>query len=121
MSRSRKGRTAGKHTPGPWHVGFGSGGDCRIYSDAESHAIARTYGPDLNGIGLCELTGPKNRADARLIAAAPEMLEVLIELSKSFIGTYFDDERSDKERDAHQELWERKARAAIAKATGERA
>ena len=69
--------SAPKHTPGPWSVGRFTGSDCRIYADPDQHAIARTYGPDLNGIGVCELTGPKNKADARLIAAAPTMLHAL--------------------------------------------
>ena len=66
-----------KHTPGPWYVGR-QGNLCRIYAEGEPHAIARTYGPGLNGIGVCELTGPRSVADARLIAAAPELLEVVI-------------------------------------------
>ena len=66
-----------KHTAGPWHVGVAPHGDCRIYSGSESHAIARTYWPELNGIGVCDLTGPMNRADARLIAAAPDLLASL--------------------------------------------
>jgi len=64
------------HTPGPWRVGR-AGNECRIYSPADEHAIARTYGLNLNGIGVCELTGPKNKADAELIAAAPEMKDAL--------------------------------------------
>lgn len=72
-----------KHTPGPRHVGVATHGDCRIYSGSESHAIARTYGPELNGIGVCDLTGPMNRADARLIAAAPDLLESLQELANA--------------------------------------
>lgn len=63
-----------KFTKGPWRVGHFE--KCRIYAGA-GHSIARTYGPELNGIGVCSLTGPMNRADAQLIAAAPEMLDAL--------------------------------------------
>lgn len=66
-----------KHTPGPWTVGPKPYYHCRIYASSENHAIARTYGPELNGIGVCSLTGPQNEADARLIAAAPDLLESL--------------------------------------------
>lgn len=66
-----------QHTPGPWRTGKVPHGDCRVYSDSHEHAIARTYGPDLNGIGVCQLTGPTNKADALLIAAAPELLEAV--------------------------------------------
>lgn len=69
-----------QHTPGPWAVGPAPHADCRIYATSETHAIARTYGPELNDIGVCALTGPQNKADARLIAAAPELLEALVEL-----------------------------------------
>lgn len=67
-------------TPGPWTTGPAPHGHCRIYSEAETHAIARTYGPELNGIGICSLTGPQNAADAALIALAPEMANVLLKL-----------------------------------------
>lgn len=68
------------YTPGPWTVGYPPHGHCRIYSRTEVHAIARTYGNELNGIGVCDLTGPKNAADAVLISAAPELLEALIRI-----------------------------------------
>lgn len=67
-------------TPGPWTTGPAPHGHCRIYSEAETHAIARTYGPELNGIGICSLTGPQNAADAALIALAPEMANVMLKL-----------------------------------------
>jgi hypothetical protein len=67
-------------TPGPWTTGPAPHGHCRIYSEAETHAIARTYGPELNGIGICSLTGPQNAADAALIALAPEMVNVMLKL-----------------------------------------
>jgi len=70
--------SAAQHTPGPWKVGPRPHGNCRVYAASESHAIVRTYGPDLNGIGVCELTGPRNEADARLIAAAPDLLHMLV-------------------------------------------
>ena len=110
-----------KHTPGPWELseaqykdGFGTYrrveqveqfGDV-VASVCIRHAVNHT----LDACG---------DANARLIASAPDLLEALVELSKSFVDTYFDDPRSDDEIDAHQVFWENKARAAIAKATGE--
>lgn len=66
-----------KHTPGPWFTLKKPHGHCRIFAPSEGHAIARTYGPELNGIGVCSLTGPQNEADARLISAAPCLLSAL--------------------------------------------
>ncbi len=63
-----------KHTPGPWRMGR-KGNECRIYADPDQHAIARTYGPSLNGIGVCELTVPENKADARRIVACVNACE----------------------------------------------
>ena len=71
-------------TPGPWTTGPAPHGHCRIYSAAETHAITRTYGPELNGIGICSLTGPQNAADAALIALAPEMVNILLMLKTAF-------------------------------------
>ena len=73
------------HTPGPWKVDSAPHGDRRIYAPSEVHAIAITYGPDLNGIGICALTGPMNKLDARLIAAAPELLAALREMYHAFL------------------------------------
>lgn len=67
-------------TRGPWTIGPPPDGHCRIYSPHESHAIACTYGPDLNGIGTCRLTGPKNAADAALISEAPLLAEIAARL-----------------------------------------
>jgi hypothetical protein len=68
----------------PWTTGPALHGHCRIYSEAETHAIARTYGPEFNGIGICSLTGPQNAADAALIALAPEMANVMLKLKAAF-------------------------------------
>ena len=96
------------HTPGPWCVGQYPDAHCRIYAPKETHAIARTYGPELNGIGVCRLTGQQNAADAVLIAAAPELLDVLRAIISDGIHC-----------DVVPHLHDR-AVAVIAKATGER-
>lgn len=57
----------GKHTPGPWHTGA----DGRIVYDANGWAIS-------NAITFHhQRGGGQDRDNARLIAAAPEMVEVL--------------------------------------------
>ena len=88
-----------KHTPGPWHVGMKPG--------------PIVYGED--GAQVAPLHVPmvpkeENRANARLIAAAPELLEALENLlehveNRDALGAYWADPMA--------------ARAAIAKAKGE--
>lgn len=56
--------TRADHTPGPWNYGY--------------HEVIENYivGPDNgDGIRVVADVGPSRRADARLIAAAPELLE----------------------------------------------
>ena len=81
-----------KHTPGPWAI------------DGEgTNAMVR--GADLTIVAVRHrLTGPTHEANARLIAAAPELLEALESILSDACdnGAYWD-----------------KARAAIAKARGE--
>lgn len=56
-----------KHTPGPWRIG---------------DASQTIFGPRIDGPIPAETIASmiRNKANARLIAAAPEMLEVLNEL-----------------------------------------
>ena len=107
------------YTPGPWRVGQTNHGGCRIYSDSHEHAIARTYGHDLNGIGVCSLTGPENKADALLIAAAPELLAALELMMFDAQGVdIYESGASQAELDDRVECGRTLARAALAKVKG---
>ena len=86
-----------KHTPGPW-VFRQEDGVRTIFADGKSMMGDAVYYP------WC----PENAADWRLIAAAPELLEALERLMVEC------DLVSDNALEAYT-----KARAAIAKATGE--
>lgn len=90
-----------KHTPGPWHIANG----CQIRSAKDQ--IAKAW-MTRNGEGL---------ANARLIAAAPELLEaleLLAELADGFSvsGVYFTEQIENL-------VAVRRAFAAIAKSKGE--
>lgn len=101
-----------QHTPGPWQYAFG-GGTTAFITEADGSTIICIRTTE-------NTTAHKNlAANARLIASAPELLEALVELSKSFIGTYTNDQRSDDEIDDHRLLWENKARELIARITGD--
>ena len=75
-----------KHTPGPWHVA-GSRADERDFIVAEStgntvcepnieaYGSPNDFDPNVRRIGLAEA-----KANARLIAAAPELLTALADL-----------------------------------------
>lgn len=65
---------AGEHTPGPWEVVVQPFAD----PDAKGNTV---YSVEGYGIGRIwdENGNPENYANARLIAAAPDLLEVLIE------------------------------------------
>ena len=91
-----------QHTPGPWAYIVPDGYVVRhpqIYSD---------FGPVANATWLGENKLDQLKSNARLIAAAPDMLEALEEIVSAADG----DGWSQLDADL------RKARAAIAKATG---
>ena len=87
-----------KHTPGPWVAREYDG---RIYIDT----IEGLFRPGYMATGVLSFDARGNEANARLIAAAPELLEALIDMVESVgaadPGVYDLDQ----------------ARAAIAKAT----
>ena len=102
-----------KHTPGPWRVFEHSWSDTSVLADGFDHGICLL---DIN-----HATEESQDADealmaanARLIAAAPDLLASLRELVEAFVAT---DEEGLIE---HAEPM-RRARAAIAKALGDAA
>lgn len=60
------------HTPGPWTPYFGSTTDTILVSDSEEHAVVNNFGARTHkgGAGY-----PEVAANARLISAAPDLLE----------------------------------------------
>lgn len=97
-------KTKTEHTPGPWHAGKSAGyethGQMLINPEADGRTIAVVY----NGA-----------ANARLIAAAPELLEAL-QRAESALAHFI-----SKEYAPHRPWTDTldHARAAIAKAKGE--
>lgn len=98
-----------QHTPGPWITG-----DAAIWAldDCEFHAIV-----DCPLNQTCRDTETA-WANARLIAAAPDLLAALQAVWKFFEPVYVSAMADDTERTAQDELMDT-VRAAIAKATGE--
>ena len=65
------------HTPGPWRVAenlFGSTASYEVYTNIETKSGKGGY------TRICQITPLDQKANARLIAAAPEMLEALEEI-----------------------------------------
>ena len=58
-----------KHTPGPWELGLVSGAECAVQTT--------TYPKRTIAILDDGIVGHRNPENARLIAAAPDMLEAL--------------------------------------------
>lgn len=94
-----------KHTPGPWEWQ-----GCELYctlQDAPYYGYGEVICPTVKCGQYCQggsVALGISEADARLIAAAPDLLEALEELCSCDVLT--------------QDLWDN-ARAAIAKAKGE--
>ena len=91
-----------KHTPGPWHTAGEQGVQIRSAKDQ----IAKVW----------TMRGNEWKANARLIAAAPELLEAL-----QSIADCCDEEHAARDYASRQAEIRGIARAAIAKATGEQA
>ena len=68
------------HTPGPWSVNGMLGNDVHIGTGPFSAPIAAAY-------SLQHMRTTTLHANARLIAAAPDLLEALIKLSNEVMGS----------------------------------
>ena len=91
-----------KHTPGPWKLSLGTGVQYDYIIETKGGALIAAY-PHYSGA-----TKKVTKANARLIAAAPDLLQALISL-----------ERLAGQSLMHAEQVRIDARTAIAKATGE--
>jgi len=102
------------HTPGPWSVPHFAvpEGNCQcgyVLTDHLMGAVCKVYASGEGDDWASHGDNPKFAeavANARLIAAAPELLKALVDLVNSF------------EKHRPKELWDA-ARAAIAKAGGQ--
>lgn len=89
-----------KHTPGPWQVGAGGNAHANRVWTADMRPIVNLCSMS-TGIAMYD---PEAQANARLIAAAPELLEVVRELIEA----------------GHEDAaLMRRAELSIAKATGD--
>lgn len=93
------------HTPGPWAYKLDE--DCRNLSVTTAYAPTEIVG----GCGCCDSPWVSCEADARLIAAAPDLLEALEEIVKEYC------ENPDNGRTLRWAI--DGAKEAIAKAKGE--
>ena len=99
--------TQDKHTKGPW--------DCR---EKSIHPNPYVCGPEqeyefgADRPVICYIVGANQSANARLIAAAPDMLEALRDALDDW-------EIHNRSGDGMQGDWVHDARASIAKATGQ--
>ena len=112
-----------KHTPAPWSVGYTNpkdygGGIIHFYSPVhvgtgttKGNVIA-TVG--MGGDGATDASAAAVKANAHLIAAAPDMLEAVRELLATHPAAYRDANKIDNRTDNAVRI----ARAAIAKAMG---
>jgi hypothetical protein len=112
-------RTEMRHTPGPWHYRRG---------DEWSHSVVTHHGTLPDGSQNCwtvadinKMREPAHEANARLIAAAPDLLEALrVFVSCSLPVSTEIDERGHRWTEAYLDQALPIARAAIAKAEGEK-
>jgi len=99
--------TDGKHTPGPWCIEGKADGGFLISEGVNSYGD----GPERYvGVIKADRTGELREADVRLIAAAPDLLEALIEAREML--------REYEAAATGEHFNSLKINAAIAKATG---
>lgn len=114
--------TAPSFTPGPWESGYAGGvtGPTAVWGNSKNlHPIAKRGGAGIQGasvVALAQMKDPNWEANARLIAAAPELYAAL----RAILGC---DEKDDAGIeyygfDADSDVAV-KARAALAKANGQ--
>lgn len=105
--------TTPKHTPGPW--GYQKCPKPQAHSDCRDHAWLVIWNDGKYEGDLAIVQTEQAEANARLIAAAPELLEACREL----LDLTSDLHEPDGSPDPEVERINRAARAAIAKAEGD--
>ncbi len=101
-----------QHTPGPWVSNLGTY-PIMVSSQLETWPLVDELGNEEGRTGAFVCNTGDNKANARLIAAAPDLLEALKEYDEAF------NELGDGRESRHRmRLAVIKARATIAKATG---
>lgn len=109
------------HTAGPWLVDSVGSVDASIYGLTNRYRnpvwVARVYGD--GGAIAFDHASPERMANARLIAAAPEMLEALA-LALRGLGVFYDAEQDCPKDPIMRDIGNamRLAEAALAKARG---
>lgn len=98
---------AGQHTPGPWEVVRHAHIDGELWLSVNQHADARGMKEWIAEIKYLTTEAERQWANARLIAAAPDLLEALKDCCAALGGTV-----------AHPEAIPASALIAIAKAEG---
>lgn len=102
------------YTPGPWKVMFSipEVGECAL-AVWPADTVHGCVGSPICKVSPEHLMNETDEANARLIAAAPELLEALVELTNVYDTSDFDIVGKD-------EVLIKKCKAIIAKATGEK-
>ncbi|WP_372483800.1 hypothetical protein AB9H29_12180 [Stenotrophomonas sepilia] len=113
-----------KHTPGPWEVAHGGHGSPHGFVIDEYYVLNRTVADDVAIAAdiVDPATQMPSEANARLIAAAPELLEALVNMVKWHGKREWPTSDFKVENllpSDHQNEEVRLAMQAIAKATGE--
>jgi hypothetical protein len=104
-----------KHTPGPWRVG-NSFMESGVFSADGKTIVALTHGSARYYRRQEQIA--EQDANARLIAAAPELLEALVDLTR-VMPVLPADAKNIRGIEQQYDAANRAAHAAIAKATGE--
>lgn len=99
-----------KHTPGPWRSQVTRGEYAQVFAGNESQPVAEI------ATSHGDTFGPRERANAHLIAAAPDLLAALRAIAESS-GRY-DDPEHDADPIEHALVMRDIALGAIAKAEG---
>lgn len=108
-----------KHTPGPWHVVNGVDVFTSLGAkNAEGIEEPINDGWHVADCAMEDLSYRESNANARLIAAAPDLLEAL-ELIVMERAWYRSERPEGYNIEDRLNAWEETARAAIAKAKGE--
>ncbi|MFN8994323.1 MAG: hypothetical protein ACK5X3_11770, partial [Pseudomonadota bacterium] len=103
--------SAPKHTPGPWKLWVSQ--DARPHAVFLRHALGSIEIPHWGYIGTSDAIVEEQFCNARLIAAAPDLLAELQNIANA------DPRKWDEEtRDQFQQWAQNRARVAIAKAIG---